>query len=241
MKKYLGVAFFISTMSIAACSQAGAADMDRKQVEEVVKEYLLENPEIIRDAMIALEAKEEMAALGAVKTRVFNDSRDPTVGPKNAKVTIVEFFDYNCGFCKKSTDWLTEVIEGNRDDVRVIFKELPLLDGRSKTSRTAARAALAAAEQGKYWDMHVALMEQRGLTDEKIENAVHKTNCDLKHNLAKVLVGKKDYHQAEKILKELISEAKGLDRTPYYLDLVRLNLKLADYEKASVYLSLIHI
>ena len=75
--------------------------------------------------------------------------------------------------------------------------------------------------------------------DEKIENAVHKTNCDLKHNLAKVLVGKKDYHQAEKILKELVSEAKGLDITPYYLDLVRLNLKLADYEKASVYIRLI--
>ena len=179
MKKYLGAAFFISTMSIAACSQAGAADMDRKQVEEIVKEYLLENPEIIRDAMIALEAKEEMAALDAVKTRVFNDSRDPTVGPKNAKVTIVEFFDYNCGFCKKSTDWLAEVIEGNPDDVRVIFKELPILDGRSKTSRTAARAALAAAEQGKYWDMHVALMEQRGLTDEKIENLAKDVGLDI--------------------------------------------------------------
>ena len=179
MKKYLSISLSVMMLSLTACSQAGAADMDRKQVETIVKEYLLENPEILREAMFALEAKEEKAALTAARTQIYNDSRDPRVGSETAKVTIVEFFDYNCGYCKKSTEWLAGVIERHPNDVRVIFKELPILDGRSKTSKNASRAALAAAKQGKYWDMHVALMNARGLTQDKIEKIAKDNGVDV--------------------------------------------------------------
>lgn len=180
MKKIVKVSIAALALSLAACSQAGASgELDRKQVEAIIQDYLLENPEIIRDAMIALNDKEERAAMEAVKDDIYNDKRDVAIGPKNAKVTIVEFFDYNCGFCKKSTDWLMNAIEENPKDIRVIFKELPLLDGRSRTSRNAAIAALAAAKQGKYPEMHVALMAERSLTKERIDDIAKKLDLNM--------------------------------------------------------------
>jgi protein-disulfide isomerase len=107
-------------LSLTACSQASATgELDRKQIETIVQEYLMENPEIIRDAMIALADKEEREAMAAVKDEIYNDKRDVVLGPKKAKVTIVEFFDYNCGYCKKSTDWLMEAMDENPKDLRV--------------------------------------------------------------------------------------------------------------------------
>ena len=127
MKNFAKVSFAALMLSLTACSQASATgELDRKQIETIVQEYLMENPEIIRDAMIALADKEEREAMAAVKDEIYNDKRDVVLGPKKAKVTIVEFFDYNCGYCKKSTDWLMEAMDENPKDLRVIFKELPL-------------------------------------------------------------------------------------------------------------------
>lgn len=165
-------------MTAAACSPAGeAGELDKSQVEKIVKEYLLENPEVIRDALIALNDKEEQAALEAVKDNIYKDKRDPVIGPKDAKVTIVEFFDYNCGFCKRSTNWLQESMEKYPDDVRVIFKELPILNAPS--SRTAAKAALAAERQGKYEGMHFELMAQRSLSNDTIDAIAKELGLDM--------------------------------------------------------------
>ena len=180
MKNFTKITMTMFALGVAACTQAGATgDMDRKQVEAIIQSYLMENPEIIRDAMIALNEKEEREALEAVKKDIYKDKRDPVIGPNNAKVTIVEFFDYNCGFCKQSTEWLQAKVAEYPNDVRVIFKELPLLDGRTKTSKNAAKAALAAAEQGKYFEMHVALMVERSLTPDRINAIAKKTGLDM--------------------------------------------------------------
>lgn len=181
MKHFVKVSVAALALSLAACTQADASgDMDRKQVESIIQEYLMEHPEIIREAMIALNDKEEAAAMARVKKDIYNDKRDVVIGPDDAKVTIVEFFDYNCGFCKKSTDWLMTSMEKNPKDIRVIFKELPLLDGRTRTSRNAAKAALAAGKQGKYAEMHVALMTERSLTKERIDAIAEKIGLNMK-------------------------------------------------------------
>lgn len=180
MKNILKYAVGALSLTLVACSPAGASgDIDRDQVEAIIQEYLLENPEIIRDALVALNEKEEREALEAVKKDIFTDKRDVSIGPKDAKVTIVEFFDYNCGFCKKSTDWVMDTIEAHPEDVRVIFKELPLLDGRTKTSRNAAKAALAAGKQGKYSEMHVALMTERSLTADRVDAIAEKIGLNM--------------------------------------------------------------
>jgi len=165
----------VSTLTFVGCAEAGSTDAhvntaDRAQIESIVKSYLLQNPEIIRDAMIELEKKEDRAMLASFDKELKRDGRDVSYGPKDAKVTIVEFFDYNCGYCKNTTDWVMDTLKAHPNDVRVVFKELPILDGRTKTSRNASLAALAAGRQGKYKEMHIALMNSRGLSVEKIEN-----------------------------------------------------------------------
>ena len=169
MKKFAALLMMTASLGLSGCAEAGSAgNLNKDEVREIVREYLLENPEIIREALIELQKKEDLASINAVRDQILHDPRDVTIGPDDAKVTIVEFFDYNCSFCKRSTDWLVKAVEEHPDDIRVIFKEMPLLDGRTKTSRNAARAALAANEQDKYFKMHVALMAERSLTEERI-------------------------------------------------------------------------
>ena len=165
----------VSSLGMASCAQAAPSASDKAEIEEIVRAYLLENPEIIREALIELQRKEAEAELARttdviaeLSDQLFFDPRDYSVGPKDAKVQLVEFFDYNCGFCKRSTDWLQETMAKHPDDVRVVFKEMPSLTGPTGTSFTAARAALAAQRQGKYSKFHFALMNERALTEKRI-------------------------------------------------------------------------
>ena len=181
MKKFAALLMMTASLGLSGCAEAGSAgNLNKDEVREIVREYLLENPEIIREALIELQKKEDLASINAVRDQILHDPRDVTIGPDDAKVTIVEFFDYNCSFCKRSTDWLVKAVEEHPDDIRVIFKEMPLLDGRTKTSRNAARAALAANEQGKYFDMHVALMAERSLTKERVLKIAENLGMDTK-------------------------------------------------------------
>lgn len=179
MKLLTTLALTLPLLAGTACAQPAAGDLNREQVEKIVYEYLMENPEVIRDVMIELEAKEDREMLKAVAPSLYEDKRDISIGPENAKVTIVEFFDYNCGYCKQSTEWVANVLDKHPKDVRVIFKELPILDGRTKTSRNAAKAALAAGRQGKYLKMHLALMNERSLTPARVEALAKKAGLDV--------------------------------------------------------------
>ena len=153
--------------------------MKKADVEQIIQDYLMANPEILREALVELEKKEDRAALASVSDALFKDPRDVSIGPKDAKVTVVEFFDYNCGFCKTSSDWLKGVMEKHPKDVRIVFKELPILDGRTKTSRNAAKAALAAARQGKYTTIHFSLMAERSLTEDRVFQIAEKAGLDI--------------------------------------------------------------
>jgi len=182
MKFLSTTALTLAMLGMSGCAQAqsdSVSTTDKAQIEAIVKAYLLENPEVVRDALIELEAKQDRTALAAVSDALHKDPRDVVIGPKDAKVTIVEFFDYNCGFCKKSTQWLKDTIEEHPNDVRVIFKELPILEGRSKTSRNAAKAALAASRQGKYSTMHFSLMAERSLTPKRVRDLAEKAGLDM--------------------------------------------------------------
>ena len=181
MKTFAATAIALTLVAVSGCAQAESKgrDMKRADVEKIIKEYLMENPEILREALIELDKKEDRAAIAAVSDALFKDPRDVSIGPKDAKVTVVEFFDYNCGFCKTSSDWLKGVMEKYPDDVRIVFKELPILDGRTKTSRNAAKAALAAARQGKYTTMHFSMMKERSLTEERVFALAEKAGLDM--------------------------------------------------------------
>ncbi len=153
----------IATFALTACAQDTGASPDRAATEEIVREYILANPEIIEEALIALndkrKAQEEDAARIAVAQNadlLFNTSSDYSIGPDDAPVTVVEFFDYRCGPCRASMSTVNALPAKYRDQVRVVFKEFPIL---SPESEVAAIAALAAGRQGKYVEMHQAFMK----------------------------------------------------------------------------------
>jgi protein-disulfide isomerase len=147
---------------------------DRAAIEAVVRDYLIAHPEVVEEALVALSEK-RMAENAA---KLASDPRDFSIGPVDAKVTIVEFFDYRCGYCKRSMDWVLATARENPEDVRVVFKEFPIL---SAESRTASLAALAAGRQGKYNAMHQALMASKSdFSDAAIDEVAKSVGVDVK-------------------------------------------------------------
>ncbi len=204
-------------LSFAGCAQANqkAAPADKAEIEQIVKSYILDNPEIIEDALRLLAEKRDRQSITAVGQELWFDKRDFSHGAKDARVTLVEFFDYNCTFCKRTTGWLQDVMRDHPDDVRVIFKELPILERRTKTSRNAARAALAAKRQGKYSEMHFALMDGTNLNEKFINSTAIKLGLDMK----KFHADMKDDAVEEQIEDTmfLASRIPGLTGTPFFV------------------------
>ncbi|MCI4645699.1 MAG: DsbA family protein [Hyphomonadaceae bacterium] len=189
MQKLSGLALALSSLLLLpACAEetasASTQSMTRAEVEEIVRDYLLENPEVIEDALLILDARqkaeEERAAREALTANhdaLYQNAADYSIGPDDAEVTVVEFFDYRCGYCKRSVDYVAGLPANYEGNVRVVFKELPIL---SSESRIAARAALAAGLQGKYFEMHVGLMESRGnFTNAEINMIAQEAGIDV--------------------------------------------------------------
>lgn len=139
-------------------------------IRKIVRDYLMEHPEVISEAIEALREKmraqaesDAKKAITARKDELFNDKDDPVSGNVKGDVVVVEFFDYNCPYCKVVLDPLMEAAKAD-GKTKVVFKEMPIL---SEDSMTAARVALAAKKQGKYEEVHRALMKFRGKLDEK--------------------------------------------------------------------------
>ncbi len=146
-------------------TEAAAQDLTEDRVKELVAETLRENPELVLEALQALEQRqaEEQAAAAAAALMADRETLDrdpnaPVIGNPDGDVTIVEFFDYNCPYCKRAMPEI-EALLAEDPNVRIVLREWPIL---SEGSAFAARAALAARAQGKYAEMHDALMNMRG-------------------------------------------------------------------------------
>ena len=136
-----------------------------ENIEQIVRDYLLRNPEVLVEALTLYEQRraqeEEQRRLSAVtdrKEELENDPASPVAGNPDGDVVIVEFFDYRCPYCRRSADTLETAMKED-GNVRVVFKEFPILGPESVEG---AKAALAAAKQGKYEAFHFALMREPG-------------------------------------------------------------------------------
>ena len=146
----------------AACESRAAADgLPVEAIRRIVREYLIEHPEVLLEAEQALRAKraEEEAAQARAAIRehrdaLFTDPEAPVVGNPEGALALVEFFDYRCGYCRRVKPVLDTLLEEN-DNLRLIYKEFPIL---GPDSTLAARAALAARAQNGYGAFHDALM-----------------------------------------------------------------------------------
>ncbi|MEL6258969.1 MAG: DsbA family protein [Pseudomonadota bacterium] len=177
----------VAILSLSACAQepsTTAGGLNEDDIEAIVEKVILERPELIEEALIALADKrrQEQQALSAVALRddtgkLRRDARDFSIGPEDAPVTVVEFFDYRCGFCKSALDWANGLPAQYDGQVRVVFKELPIL---SANSQRAAAAALASIEQGAYLEMHRRLMRSKSpLADADIFEIADDIGLDL--------------------------------------------------------------
>ncbi len=172
-------AFLASALALTAVPAPAAAQenmtLSPKQVEavkKVVRDYLMEHPEVLGEALEALRekmrAQAESDALKMVEARkddIFSNPDDPVGGNLKGDIVVVEFFDYNCGFCKQTFDPVWEAVKAD-GKVKVVMKELPIL---GPDSVVASRVALVAKaqSQAKYDEVHRAFMKFRGRLDEK--------------------------------------------------------------------------
>lgn len=212
--KFFGMTCAIIVLE-ACAAPASNVKLDDNINGEIIRSYLMANPEVIKDALIELEKKEKRAKLDAISDELYNNDGDFSVGPEDAEITIVEFFDYNCSYCKNTSDWVSQTIEKYPQKVRIIFKELPILDGRSKTSRYAAKMALAARKQGKYLDLHLALMKANGLSTHKIDKIASSHGLDIAR--LKEDISTSDYDDHIEKTMVLAGKIPGLEGTPFFV------------------------
>lgn len=181
-------------------------------LKKLVHDYILENPSIIADAIEALRQKEDLAAdlvakktLAERKDEIFNDPDTPSIGNPKGDVTLVEFFDYRCPYCKAMAEQLYDAVKTD-GKLRLVLKEFPVL---GPDSVTAARAALAAREQKKYEEFHKAMMRLKEPVTEKV---IFKVAGDVGLNIDKL---KKDMddQKIDLILKNTMKLAHDLDVT----------------------------
>lgn len=199
-------------------SQVGAQELSEDRVKELVAEALRENPELVLEALQALEqrqaeaeAEAAMSVLTAERNILERDSNAPVLGNPAGDVTVVEFFDYNCPYCKQAAPEINALLDADKN-VRLVLREWPIL---SEGSAFAARAALASRKQGMYAAFHEALMTMRGkLEAEAVLRIAEETGLDVE----KLQNDMKSPEVEEHIATSMrLAEALGFNGTPAFV------------------------
>ncbi len=158
----------MATLSIAGA--ASGEEFDKAGIETIVREYLLQNPEILIDMQRSLETKQEqikqqqqMATLKEKHDLIYNSPNQMIIGNPEAKISIVEFFDYNCGYCKRALSDMQKIV-GENPDVKFIMKEFPVLGEPSLEAHKISLAFIKRHPE-KYADFHNSLLSAEGRKD----------------------------------------------------------------------------
>jgi protein-disulfide isomerase len=158
-----------------AVAAAGMSNAQRAATEALVKAYILENPEIITDAVAILQKRDAAKRLAEAGDDLAKAFPGAEAGNPRGDVTIIEFTDYNCGFCRASVPDVQRLLKSD-PNIRLIYRELPIL---SASSRSAALWALAAARQGKHKAFHDALFANGRADEQNIAAAAQAAGLDM--------------------------------------------------------------
>lgn len=208
----LGTGLWLASAS--AEEAAPSAALTKADVEKIVHDYIMAHPDDILTAVDDFQRTriEEQRKQGVAQNEfgLFKE-KAPEIGNPKGDVTIVEFFDYNCGYCKRALPNVTGLLDGDKN-IRFIFKDFPIL---GPTSELAAKWALASEKQGKYFEFHKALMELHGAIDENTMAETAKTVGLDVEQLKKDALGS---DIAEKISKNrALAASIGLTGTPAFV------------------------
>lgn len=164
------------------------------QLKDMMRDFIMENPEVMIESINKMKAKEEqdqnasaIQSLDKHRAFLYNNPDMPSTGNPKGDITIVEFFDYNCGYCKRAYEAVQQTLDADKN-VRFVFVELPILSPQSKI---AANYAMAAHKQGKYFEFHRAVMNS---SEPKTEEMLQRTGKELGLDVEKL---KKDANSDE--------------------------------------------
>jgi protein-disulfide isomerase len=222
----LAAALLAIALALPAAAPAGAQSFSpdqRGEIERIIKDYLLKHPELLQEVMTELEkrqtaadAEKHRAGVKEHATTIFNSPRQVTLGNLQGDVTVVEFFDYNCGYCKRA---MTDMLDLLKSDgkVKFVLKEFPVL---GEGSMQAAQVAVAVRMQDKtggkkYLEFHQKLLGSRGSIDKaRAMAAAKEAGLDVAR-IEKDLASDEVKATLEESYK--IAEALGLNGTPSYV------------------------
>lgn len=178
------VTLFASGCSTTAKNTTSASTLAAEPIDAAIERYIRAHPEVIEQSLQAMEAKREAEqkerqkiALKTKQDELLHDPMSPVSGNPKGEITVVEFYDYRCGFCKRAAPAVTELQKVD-PRVRVVYKDFPIL---GEPSELAAKAALASQTQGKHQAFHEALLaSQSDMTKEAILKIATKVGLDPK-------------------------------------------------------------
>jgi protein-disulfide isomerase len=210
-------------LALAATLPAFAIEAsERPAIEAIIKDYLLKNPEVLRDAMIELqrrqaaaEAKERAAAVQANEKLIYDSPRGVVVGNRQGDIAVVEFFDYNCGYCKRALDDMMTLMKAD-PKIKFVLKEFPVL---GPGSLDAAKVAVAVRMQdksgSKYMDFHRRLLGTRGEANRERALAAAK---DAGLDMAVIEKDLKSEEIDATLMESVVlADALGISGTPSYV------------------------
>ncbi|PCJ43916.1 MAG: hypothetical protein COA81_03495 [Alphaproteobacteria bacterium] len=173
---FLGV-FFLMTSFTAYAQENDFSSGQKEKINQMIRTYILEHPEILPEAIQILQNRSKVAKLAQNYTALYEDGFSYIDGNENGDLTMIEFFDYNCGYCKRVLK-AVERLKKEDKNLRIIYKEFPIL---SESSYTASKAAMASIKQGKYEKFHVAMLSNSGsLTEDRIFEIAKEIGLDVK-------------------------------------------------------------
>lgn len=198
------VALTLSAISIAAI---GTIYVKR---DDIIRSQIVENPDIITEAIAVLQKQDMASRLGNFKTPLTTPFHSGFAGNPNGDVTLVEMSDYNCGFCRKSLADVEKLLNED-DNIRVVYKQVPVL---AQSSETAARWSLAAAKQGKSREFHNALFAAGQVSDDSINIAAQNAGLNVEQAKQQLQSGdiETEIQQNLAIMREI-----GLSGTPSFI------------------------
>jgi len=207
--------------ALPAQAQSFSADQ-REEIGHIVKDYLVAHPEVIQDVMAELEkrqqsaeAEKHRAAVVENKATIFSSPHQVVLGNPQGNVTMVEFFDYNCGFCKRALGDMLDLIKSD-SNLKFVLKEFPVLgEGSVEAARVAVAARMQDTTGKKYIEFHQKLLGSRGAADKMRALAVAK---EVGFDMARI---EKDMgsDEVKKTIEEnmKLAEALGVNGTPSYV------------------------
>ena len=212
-----------TALALTAATPLHAQDINaaqRTEIEKIVREYILKHPEVLQEAMQELEKRQQAAELekarGAIKSNsdaLFNSPRQVTIGNLQGDVTFVEFFDYNCGYCKRALSDMTELMKKD-PKLKVVLKEFPVL-GQGSVEAAQVAVAVRMQDPKKYLDFHQKLLLGRGQADKARALAAAK---EAGLDVARIEKDLKSDEVAKTLEESMkLAEALGLNGTPSYV------------------------